>query len=441
MDCFLCHKSNEKNELVESTRIVYEDGTDEALKDILNRISATTLSIPSSSFCCEDCVLEIHTYGTLEKRLEASKSLISIKLNNVQNEKADNNFFVEGGKRKRSKPNRFVVKEEDGNDNEEIHTCARATCQMSFKTKVRLATHEKRCCFGGEQRHTCQKCHKTFSSLRNLNDHLKVLHNDPEAMMMGGKRSFQYKCQIPNCGKEFYKKSNYDSHKITHNSSQAPKPFYCDQQGCNIRFKRLRSLKFHLEMKHGPTRKSFLCSICGQTFFSISGYKQHLAKHNGITYIPRRYTCSHCSKAFRSQSDLSIHAVVHTKVKSFNCDICQAQFTQKASLKDHQNVHMKKFQCSTCNKAFGRQRYLDSHLKSCGHGQTSNKKKEGFVSTSASSATLVIDINDGSQPSSAAFQEVAFMIASTDANQNAIPVQGMNENSDQPQTIAICHQV
>ena len=45
-------------------------------------------------------------------------------------------------------------------------------------------------------------------------------------------------------------------------------------------------------------------------------------------------------------------------------------------------------------------------------------------------------------PSSAAFQEVDFMIAPNDDNSNAIPVQGMNvPASDQPQTIAICHQV
>ena len=407
MDCFLCHKSNEKKELVESTRIVYEDGTDEPLEAILNRISTTTLFIPSSSFCCQNCVLEIHTYGTLEKRLKAAKSLISSKLNpyHVQNVKANHDFFVEGGgKRKRSKPNRFVVKkEEDENDNEEI-----SNNHMEDQASYR--------------------CHKVFKrKIEVAASHVNAKH-----------LQIKYKCD--HCEKEFRKKSNYDSHKITHNSS--PKPFYCDQEGCNIRFKRLRSLKCHMEMKHGPTRKTFLCSICGQTFFSISGYKQHLAKHNGITYIPRRYTCPHCSKAFRSQSDLSIHAVVHTKIKSFNCDICQAQFTQKASLKDHQNVHLKKFKCSTCNKAFGRQRYLDSHLKSCGHGQTSYKKKEGVTSTSSAATTLVIDINEGSHPSSAAFQEVAFMIAPNDDNPNAIPVQGMNvPASDQPQTIAICHQV
>ena len=133
-----------------------------------------------------------------------------------------------------------------------------------------------------------------------------------------------------------------------------------------------------------------------------------------------------------------IHAVVHTKEKSFRCDICQAQFSQKASLKDHQNVHLKKFQCSTCNKAFGRQRYLESHLKSCSTNSAAASKKKTLDVTPAPSPTVVIDINDSSQPSSAAFQEVAFMIAANDDNQNIIPV---NEQTDLQRTITISHQV
>ena len=102
-------------------------------------------------------------------------------------------------------------------------------------------------------------------------------------------------------------------------------------------------------------------------------------KHSGICDL--KSLLSEMSNIFssRSPADVSIHEVVHTKDKAFNCDLCSAQFTQKASLKDHYNVHMKTFQCEHCKKSFGRQRYLDNHIKSCTGGVTKSSlrfKKE-----------------------------------------------------------------
>ena len=70
---------------------------------------------------------------------------------------------------------------------------------------------------------------------------------------------------------------------------------------------------------------------------------------------------------FRSAADLKIHFVVHTKEKPFLCSWtnCGQSFAQKASLKDHMNVHEEKFKCHGCEKSFGRERYLVMHVKAC----------------------------------------------------------------------------
>ncbi len=227
-----------------------------------------------------------------------------------------------------------------------------------FKTRYKLTQHERGCNPG--LRFPCPKCDKIFSSKRNLKDHNSIVHE---------KDKLEYGYECGDCGKKFYKKSNYSYHVLKHNKSTL-EIIQCPIEGCEVKFKRVKSLRSHLANKHPSQglKKSYLCSKCGKQFESISGYKQHQSKHivGGQPYIKREVACQSCGKKFRSQSDLRIHSVVHTKDKNFVCDICNAQFTQKASLKDHYNMHLKKFQCTLCKKAFGRQRYLDSHVKGCG---------------------------------------------------------------------------
>jgi len=93
-------------------------------------------------------------------------------------------------------------------------------------------------------------------------------------------------------------------------------------------------------------------------------------------------------------------------------------FTQKSSLKDHYNVHMKKFICPVCDKAFGRQRYLDNHVKGCGNSRKDeeiqqDQKHELIVGspsnhTGSNPGTVILISNEGQQ---------AFMVANTNDSQ------------------------
>ena len=124
-------------------------------------------------------------------------------------------------------------------------------------------------------------------------------------------------------------------------------------------------------------------------------------------------------------------------------------FTQKSSLKDHYNVHMKKFICPVCDKAFGRQRYvqcnvhiigtkfknqelhqfnlyliflvkryLDNHVKGCGNSRKDeeiqqDQKHELIVGSSSNHTgsnpgTVILISNEGQQ---------AFMVANTNDSQ------------------------
>ena len=210
-----------------------------------------------------------------------------------------------------------------------------------------------------ESRHICTHCSKSFSNKRNLSQHVRIAHicsldNDQN------KSSFRHIC--PNCGKRFYKKANLKSHLLKYTSERS---LECPVEGCNNRFKREKALRVHQATKHEPYKNDpHLCSFCGKRFATQSGLKNHIGKHTGVDYVKRKFICSTCSKSFRCKADLSTHSVVHTKEKPFSCSLCAATFTQRASLKDHQNVHDNKFQCPSCNKSFGRRRYLLQHQSS-----------------------------------------------------------------------------
>ena len=206
----------------------------------------------------------------------------------------------------------------------------------------------------------CSLCKKIFTKKRNLKNHMKFFHCPDDASF---NESFKFKCDL--CDKRFYKKNNLESHRLKHSSIKA---FKCPVEGCESQFKRLKALNFHQNKKHKDNlsaNDTHLCSFCGKCFETQSGLKSHIGKHTGVAYVKRNHACLVCGKLFRCKTDLDTHSVVHTKEKPFSCPICHLSFTQRASLKDHQNVHENKYQCSFCQKSFGRERYLSQHKTSC----------------------------------------------------------------------------
>ena len=246
-------------------------------------------------------------------------------------------------------------------------------CRKPFQSEVRLNIHIKQCTFGEVLQ--CHLCQKTFANKRNLRDHISVIHGHVTKLSSGSK----FECQ--HCGKIFHKKFNLTSHLLRHSSVSS---FLCDVPNCGKSFKRERTLMKHYQVFHEGRREKYLCGQCGQVFSSQSGFRTHVALHGGQEYVKRNVKCNVCDKMFRCQSDLKTHMVVHSKERPFICTWtnCDQSFSQKASLRDHLNVHEKKFQCVGCSKAFGRERYLIMHVKTCVHlGKDAGVKAEAGLDT------------------------------------------------------------
>eukprot|EP00092_Neocalanus_flemingeri_P029541 GFUD01032084.1.p1 GENE.GFUD01032084.1~~GFUD01032084.1.p1 ORF type:complete len:464 (-),score=93.06 GFUD01032084.1:57-1448(-) len=76
------------------------------------------------------------------------------------------------------------------------------------------------------------------------------------------------------------------------------------------------------------------------------------------------FSCSSCSKVFKTPADIKRHVVVHTKQKNHQCNICMKSFGYKYVLERHLHTHNPAdIHCPKCDKKFSHQSNLEIHLK------------------------------------------------------------------------------
>ena len=114
---------------------------------------------------------------------------------------------------------------------------------------------------------------------------------------------------------------------------------------------------FHTDLK------SVTCPICKKVTASKASLVSHLIMHKKKD---RPYGCSHCSRYFKTSSDLGKHVRTHNSEKIYECNECYKRFSKKYNLKMHiKGVHQEErpFKCTICPKAFKRKAHLQAHLK------------------------------------------------------------------------------
>lgn len=77
------------------------------------------------------------------------------------------------------------------------------------------------------------------------------------------------------------------------------------------------------------------------------------------------FQCGICCKAFKDNSKLRRHQLVHTGERPFKCPYCDKFFSIDFNLKTHIRIHTgeKPYQCSfpSCRKSFNQSGNLKSH--------------------------------------------------------------------------------
>uniref|UniRef100_A0A671Y7S4 C2H2-type domain-containing protein n=1 Tax=Sparus aurata TaxID=8175 RepID=A0A671Y7S4_SPAAU len=100
---------------------------------------------------------------------------------------------------------------------------------------------------------------------------------------------------------------------------------------CGKKFYRKLYLKWHLYKHTG--QEPYLCDTCGKGWPTAHLLKLHMSQHTEGRPV---HSCARfCSKAFRLNSELKQHMIVHTGERPFPCPRCGKKFKKKCHLRQH----------------------------------------------------------------------------------------------------------
>lgn len=198
----------------------------------------------------------------------------------------------------------------------------------------------------------CPECGKTLHTTKAVNHHCELHYQN---------QAFKFKCE--RCGKFYKTEAHYNNHiKVCLDSDPSARKFYCEI--CMKSFKENRHLSVHMNT-HLPDDEKYKnnCSICNKNYSSVFSLRQHIK----VVHINQSlFKCPYCSKEFSRKANLDSHLNIHSIEKRYECEICSLKLKTKANLRVHKKLHSTDpndlVECKVCNKQFKTSNQLTNHM-------------------------------------------------------------------------------
>ena len=233
----------------------------------------------------------------------------------------------------------------------------------------------------------CRNCKKnTLDHLNNhLSPHLQCKHCVYELKTVEDKLYWKKVCHI--CGKVFSSEHLKTRHVRRHDFPGQ------ECHICKITVSSKFNLHRHMIEQHNAMQqvhrdRELECSKCQRAFLTKGKLGRHvqgvhrliLSQQEVQNYVSEEhmeenvnktreieYTCNICEKVFTRQTTLEEHQNIHKEENKQKCEYCGKQFSTVSNLKQHLKIHtgnQKTFQCNICQKEFTRKNRLDTHMQS-----------------------------------------------------------------------------
>ncbi|XP_077173820.1 uncharacterized protein LOC143827794 isoform X2 [Paroedura picta] len=270
-------------------------------------------------------------------------------------------------------------------------------CDKSFRNASHLKRHSL---LHTENRHKCSGCRFVGCTAKDLKLHEETC----EVKGPAGKRSCPstLRCEISgeeinrgetnrsilsqsracfhNCEHCAYSTYSLDNLKIHRRIHTGEKPYTCSV--CQKKFRTSSHLRRHA-LVH--VEQKFKCSNCDCSASTWLSFKRHMASHGGA-HLPhgsqsekeppppiKMYRCEKCSYSTLKKENLKVHFRIHTGERPYECPHCSRAFRTSSQLKKHLLTHLK-LQCGKCEFSTLDERALQKHAQT--HKKKKKKKKK-----------------------------------------------------------------